>query len=993
MNKLAVKFIVVFVMFLHFETKAQNFGLIKDINTSKDASPVNYINDLYLRLDNDFFIHIPDNGKYAVLNGVTYFAADDGVHGIELWRSDATANGTFMVKDINVGNTSSNIQSLTVAGNKLFFTSSQIVYMSDGTDAGTVAVPGISYTGDQTTCLTAVGNTLYFLTNVSRLWKTDGTLAGTSMIIDFRATYFYSTDFLGQLTNLNGTLFFTTGIDNNNGTELWKSDGTLAGTIMVKDINPGTGSSRPGNLTVVNGKLYFSAFDGSGLHLWSTDGTMAGTQPVVNTIGAVLPQTDITPLTVINNVLFFNASTAATGAEVYEYDPANSAAGIGLVKDINQGTAGSNPVKITAVGDKNIYFSAVNASAQTELWKSNGTLNGTKVLKTLSSGKDYFSNLTDAAGQLIFTFTNSENGTELWRSDGTPNGTVLVKDIYPGNHSSNISGITYFNNGVLLFNANDGVTGNELWRTNGVANATVMVKNINDNSTAPSYPDLYSALAVNNKVYFSATDPVYGTGLYSTDGTTGGTQLIKDLYPGNSPHVSNFSLFKNLVCFSADSSGFTSIYRTDGTAAGTVKIFNTGKQNSTVTQMVASSKYLYVFFYDADSSRNELWVSDGTAGNSYKIQNLSSSYPNGVAVGNNVFFIAQDTEHGAELWKATPVAGSAKMVKDIYPGTQSSNINGLRVLNNKVYFGASDGSNGYANYLYVSDGSPAGTQVVYNVPLANGLYNAGILNNKLFFSCTDAVTGSELYVSDGTTAGTSLLKDINAGDQGSYPYSFTAVGNTLYFQASDLDHGGELWKTDGTSNGTLPVKDIYPGSFGSYPINLTAADGKLYFTASDISGSYILYVSNGKPSGTKPVNDAGLLGVSINNLKGTNTKLLINGYNYYTGSELYAGTVTGIAATTQEISESNIIPAGSLRATIMGNPVHDVLNLSIDISKQQRTRITVADASGRIMINDSRLLGAGKNAVAYPSGVWMPGVYVLKITADDGGTVLLKIMK
>lgn len=990
MNKNYLKSLAVLLVFVISTAHAQNFGLLKDINTSKDANPANNINDLYLRLDSDFFIHVPANGKYAILNGVAYFAADDGVHGTELWRSDTSANGTFMVKDISAGTASSEIQSLTVVGTKLFFTANRVVYMTDGTDAGTIAVPGISYTGDVTTCLTAVGANLYFLTNVSRLWKTDGTLAGTSLVIDFRAIYNYGIDFLGQLTNVNGTLFFTTGIDNYNGTELWKSDGTQAGTVMVKDVNPGPGSSRPGNLTAANGKLYFSAFDGGGIHLWSSDGTSAGTLPVVNTVGAVLPQTDIIPLTVANNILFFDAVTAATGDEVYKYDPANSAAGITLVKDVNPGGGSSNPLNITAVADKNIFFSTVNAAGQPELWKSNGTNAGTTLAKTFEAGKSYFSNFTNSAGQLVFTYYTAASGTELWKSNGTTNGTVQVKDIYPGNHSSNISGITYIKNGTLLFNANNGITGNEIWRSNGTANGTVLVKNINDNSTANSNP--INTLAVADKLYFSAYDPVYGNALYSSDGTTAGTQLIKDLYPGNSPNVSNLTKFKNIVCFSADSSGFNSVYKTDGTAAGTVKIFNTGKQNTSVSQIVAAAKYLYVFYYDADSSRYELWVSDGTPANSYKVQNLTSFYPNAAAVGNTLFFTGQDAEHGAELWKASPVAGSAVMVKDIYPGAQGSSPNGLLAFNNKLYFGAIDGFFGNGYYLYVSDGSVNGTQRLYDVPVAGGLYSTGIVNNKFIFRCISSETGVEPYVSDGTTAGTGLLKDIYQGGFSSSPFSFTTAGNTVYFQAQDEAHGTELWKTDGTTNGTVLVKDIYPGSFGSNPYNLTAAAGKLYFGAYDISGTNVLYVSNGKSSNTLPVNDAGLVGVNINYMKGTNTKLFINGYNYYTGQELYSGSITGVAATSG-VAESNAIEAGSLKASVMGNPVHDIVNLSIDISKQQRARVILADASGRIMINDYRSFTAGKNAVTYPSNTWLPGIYVLKIIADDGEVATLKIVK
>src|SRR6202035_3431680 len=81
----------------------------------------------------------------------------------------------------------------------------------------------------------------------------------------------------GNLTNVNGTLFFSA-TDGVNGLELWKSDGTAAGTVLVKDINQGSVNSNPGNLTNVNGTLFFSATDAThGQELWKSDGTSAGT--------------------------------------------------------------------------------------------------------------------------------------------------------------------------------------------------------------------------------------------------------------------------------------------------------------------------------------------------------------------------------------------------------------------------------------------------------------------------------------------------------------------------------------------------------------------------------------------------------------------------------------------------------------------------------------------------------------------------------------------
>src|SRR5262249_52998179 len=130
--------------------------------------------------------------------------------------------------------------------------------------------------------LTNVNGTLFFTAydgNGTKLWKSDGTEAGTVVVSSV-------VWFLGSLTNFNGTLFFSAD-DGTNGRELWKSDGTAGGTVLVKDIYPGStyyssgynsgyipNSSSPGNLTNVNGTLFFTAGDDTtGYELWKSDGT------------------------------------------------------------------------------------------------------------------------------------------------------------------------------------------------------------------------------------------------------------------------------------------------------------------------------------------------------------------------------------------------------------------------------------------------------------------------------------------------------------------------------------------------------------------------------------------------------------------------------------------------------------------------------------------------------------------------------------------------
>src|SRR6266511_1197498 len=161
------------------------------------------------------------------VNGAGYFAADDGAHGFELWRSDGTEAGTTMGKDINPGPGDTSPLWFTDVNGTLFFRADDGVH---GTE----------------------------------LWKSDGTEAGTTMVKDINPGHIYSRpadSSPGGFTKVNGALFFSAD-DGAHGRELWKSDGTEAGTELFKDINPGSGDSFPGGGFIFKGTLFFTADDG-----------------------------------------------------------------------------------------------------------------------------------------------------------------------------------------------------------------------------------------------------------------------------------------------------------------------------------------------------------------------------------------------------------------------------------------------------------------------------------------------------------------------------------------------------------------------------------------------------------------------------------------------------------------------------------------------------------------------------------------------------------
>ena len=321
-----------------------------------------------------------------------------------------------------------------------------------------------------------------------------------------------------DLTNDNGTLYFTAN-DGTHGSELWKSDGTAAGTTMVDDIYTGSStttsstggtsttvnSSSPANITVFNGKIYFAATSSSGRELWTSDGTAAGTTQVVDlfpgtTSSGAGNSSNPSGLTVANGKLFFASTDNISGNELWVTD--GTASGTVLVKDIFPGTTNStpnsaNPTNLTNVNNV-LFFTANDGTTGTELWKSDGTNSGTTLVKDIFPGSTTSSgatvpnsslpqNLTAVGSTLFFIANDGTTGQELWKSDGTISGTVEVTDLTPGSGGN----LGYFGNlvnlnGTLIFSGNDGTTGRELWKSDGTAAGTTLVKDINTGTTTSS---------------------------------------------------------------------------------------------------------------------------------------------------------------------------------------------------------------------------------------------------------------------------------------------------------------------------------------------------------------------------------------------------------------------------------------------------------------------------------------------------------------------------
>jgi ELWxxDGT repeat protein len=241
------------------------------------------------------FVELDTGNGSVALDGALYFVANDGMHGKELWRTDGTPEGTRKIKDIRPDFACACPYWLTRAGDQVFFVADDGIHgaelwRSDGTSGGTTMVRDINagrssafeqFINGPPPPIVAAADVVYFTANDGEhgfeLWRSDGTRAGTRLVADIKPYALSSAP--AWLTAAAGTVYFSAD-DGEYGRELWRSDGTAGGTALVKDIWPSQtiDSETLGELTMVGATLFFVADDGEhGPELWRSDGTAAGT--------------------------------------------------------------------------------------------------------------------------------------------------------------------------------------------------------------------------------------------------------------------------------------------------------------------------------------------------------------------------------------------------------------------------------------------------------------------------------------------------------------------------------------------------------------------------------------------------------------------------------------------------------------------------------------------------------------------------------------------
>lgn len=704
--------------------------------------------------------------------------------------------------------------------------------------------------------LVAAGGALYFVSDGSadgtgspQLWRSDGTTAGTVALTWFPGA---GERVVEGLTALGSTLYFA-GTTPGTGTEVWRvpPGGTPE---LVGDLNPGAGSGCDHSLVATSDRVFWRGTDG-------VHGTELAT--VAHASGAPVllepqPGRDIDPiaLTPVGDRLFYVAGTTDAGEELWTSD--GTAAGTRMVEDLATGAAGSDPEWLTAVGAR-LWFTADDGQRGTELYRVTGDGRPERLTEPQPGpGASDPAWLTASGSRVFFTADDGTSGEELWSAaDGTSTVTARVVDGVPGADGANPRSLTAIAGGAVVY-----TVGRELWRSDGTAGGTTAIL-----TQQPAAPSIQGTAG--GRAYLRVDDGRTGIEPWVTDGTASGTRLVADI--NRAPEgdgVQTVVAAGGRAFFAARSGLGTGLLRTDGTAGGT-RLLAPLASPEQLEAAVPFGGGALLAVADEPRARLHLWRTDGSAAT--PVGDLSLAGP--PVVAGEVAYVGGSGGGVSGLHRTDGVDAPTLVHADPLARPQIA-------LGSRIFF-----LGGVANELWSSDGTAAGTAAVTTeegvvvdgvtpgrYAVAGGLlyFVAGIdrelwrtdgtpAGTRMLRSSWGGEQGRirdlatigdgvvvalerwgglrELWRSNGTAAGTTEVLDLGSPDLG----RLTTVGDGVYFAAGDGAHGEEVWRTDGTTAGTVRVAETAAGAASGRPAFFTPTPLGLYFSAFDADGVRGLY--------------------------------------------------------------------------------------------------------------------------------------------------------
>jgi ELWxxDGT repeat protein len=725
----------------------------------------------------------------------------------------------------------------------------------------------------QAQILGANGRLAFVLDSKRRLWRTDGTAAGTFPLGATVSTFGGTT-----LVGPGGILYFAV-CDAAGECEPWRSDGTVAGTRLLRAVQTGARGSFSAFLRfgADGSRVVFSGAGPGGPALWTTDGTSRGTREIArfpDFIGSLVVAVDGAIYASTRTSLWFVPPGGGAARRIARFNLDFRSAGVTFVKagarllfgaDLGDGvvdlweiTLRHRPQfvarfenglgSIAELSGGVVLAAGSDPSAPTfSLWflapgaRHPSPLSGCP--EGCPSVNPPFSPLVVLGGRVIFAGRDSRGGG-VWETDGTGPGTRLVKELCPG-ECDGPSGFTPAL-GRLIFAAGDGA----LWVTDGTTSGTVRLGRI-----LSGVADGLDVAGLNGRLLFDGIDDAHGSQPWVSDLTPAGTAPLAIL--GNAvaagTSIQSLTPFGSGALFGACSSGRLGLWRSDGTGAFPLAAFGLDCSSFSLGPIVSTGD---LAFFNPDSAH--LWRTDGTLEGT-RILPSGSAAQLGAALSLNggLFFVnGPTTPQPPWFWDFWHGDGSG-VVKtgEVELGGSPSLVGEV---GGAVLFFAQRKDAPFPDALFRTDGTTAGTHAITDLFSSPGDFVPFHGKAALVMGTAERQI-PELWTTDGTAAGTApVIASLNA-PRPTNPRSLAVLQGDLYFFADTGNPARplSLWRSNGTEAGTFPVTDFPRPSDPSvfFPPALTAAGGFVFFRLDDGVHGAELWRSDGTAAGTVLVKD------------------------------------------------------------------------------------------------------------------------------------------
>ena len=797
----------------------------------------------------------------AVAAGVAFLTPESAADpSPKLWATDGTATGTRALQSFcepAVCHLTPSMLADTLPGLAFFFAGSSdgpgrpMLWRTDGTAGGTFPLTAPLYSLEAV----ALRGRLLFLTCeetlVCALWSTDGSAAGTRKVSNVAYAY-------GLVTAGDRAWFFDTEGPFDQWTySLWSTDGTPEGTGKVRRIG-----YFPWLLTASGSHLFFMTGDTSG-ELWTSDGTARGT---------IQPQTfsesghDWFPR--VTNYFHplgdgsavFVASYGSYAVDLWRSDGTLRGTRP-LTRFADQSVDNLRNDQIATAGGR-ILFAADDPVTGLRLWASGGELATTAPLSGCPGGCPVL--LADSPlaplpdGRVAFAARDLAHGAELWASDGTGPGTRLLADLCPGACGSDPAALTAAAGAVWLRATIGGVP--RLVRADGTAAGTAVLAPLPDLPADPYARPRIDLAASGSRVFFAGNDPVQGTQPWMTDGTPAGTRAVPGLpRPSGSSDPKDLAALGHRIVFTASDGERRGVWVGDASGATPLPVPPGGPDGP--SQVTAAGGLAYFALDAADGAGDELWRTDGTAAGTFQLAAFPARRLGALReVGGRLLALVSSTTGEAPLQAFWTSDGTpAGTVQAFTLPDDTLGVTGVTALGGEAYFVAlREGG----QQLFRTDGTAAGTRPILDLDCdcSNPEVRYTRLGGAVYFELT--FTGfPPIFRTDGTAAGTSQVYPLP--DSSIYPRYVeaefpVALGGSILFigRAHGLEDGRQvLWRgRDGGKAQLLALAGRPPG-YPLYDPEFTPMNGALFFRAWDPQHGMELWKTDGTPRGTAIVRD------------------------------------------------------------------------------------------------------------------------------------------